>query len=345
MAQVETIDVDQMAESKVEQEEKEPARKSVQMSNGQSIPALGFGTWLSAPDVVGNAVKVALEAGYTHIDCAHCYGNEVEIGDYMTKTWNEGKLKREDVFVTSKLWVKDLNKDRVEKACQLTLKNLQLEHLDLYLTHLPFELSPELSTAIPLSKDDRKYIVGYDADKFFEVWSAMEKLVEKGLVKSIGVSNMTCKKLTDLLDRKPNILPACNQVELHLYLPQPKLQELCKANGIALVAYSPLGTPGFASESSPVLLSDEAVARVATRNGCTPAQVLLAWGIAQGFSVLAKSTHSHRILENRQAEQISLSADDLSELSAIPTRHRYLLQDWALKEGEKAEDLWDGEML
>lgn len=321
--------------------------KSQKFANGAAVPALGFGTWLADKGVVGASVKKALECGYRHIDCAHCYGNEEEVGEAFSSVWESGQVKREDVFITSKLWVKDMQKDHVKDACKLTLKNLQLDYLDLYLIHLPNQLSRDLKTGIPLCEEDKKYVIGYTDEGYWQCWQAMEELVDEGLVKSIGISNMTIKKIENLLAHNPKIVPATNQVELHPYLPQRRLKEYCESKDIILTAYSPLGNPGRPDgekrDSDAVLMDDENIKKIAEKHSASVGQVLLQWNLQDGNLVLAKSTQEHRILENLASQDLELDNDDVTAINAIKTRARYLHQHWGLKAGQIAEDLWDGE--
>jgi len=317
---------------------------AIKLNSGFSIPALGFGTWLSKKGEVGAAVKVALEHGYRHIDCAEIYGNEDEIGETFNTVFSAGTVKREDVYITSKLWVKNFT--RVKEACKNSLKNLQLEYLDLYLIHLPFELEKDLPTGIPTEKGVG--LIGWSGDRIWTVWQCMQELVDEGLVRSIGISNFTIKKTDDLLKRSPKIRPACNQVELNPYLPQDRLCEYCKKEDITMVAYTPLGNPGFIEmtkgDATPVL-KDANVTAIAEKHKVTNAQVLLAWAVTRGTGVLAKSVKEHRVIENFGCLNIKLDADDMKAINSITTRQRYLPQNWALKVDEETADLWDGEYL
>ncbi|XP_057294925.1 aldo-keto reductase family 1 member B1-like [Hydractinia symbiolongicarpus] len=322
------------------------AKPAVTLNNGQDMPAFGFGTWLAAPGVVANSVKLALDLGYKHIDCASVYGNEPEIGVVFQSTFSSGNIKRQDVFVTSKLWVKDFC--NVKEACKTTLKNLQLDYLDLYLIHLPFELEKNLESLIP--SELGKGVIGYDAKRIQEVWKCMEQLVDEGLVKAIGISNFTTTKVKDLLASSPRIKPACNQVELHPYLPQNELVKLCRSEGISIVAYSPLSNPGrpagFKDDEEPSLLEDPVIASIAEKHKATKAQILLSWHVKRGTGVLAKSVTESRIKENFENLKVTLDDEDMAKISAITTRFRYCKQGWALKEGQTHEkDIWDGEML
>lgn len=313
--------------------------------NGASMPLFGFGTWLSEPKVVGESVKKALENGYRHIDCASVYGNEAEVGEAFTAVFNAGAVKREDVFITSKLWVTDFSK--VEEACDETLKNLQLSYLDLYLIHLPFEVNPEEGNPFSGKKGDG--VVGYSSERIEQVWKEMEKLVSAGKAKAIGVSNFTIPKMKNLLKCPLQVPVACNQVELHPYCPQDSLLEYCEKNNVKMVAFGPLGNPGrpadLVTETDPHLLSDSVVKSIAEKHSCTPAQVLIGWGLERKTGVLAKSVNESRIVENLKSLDVKLDTDDMVALNAITTRFRFCKQLWARKADEEEEDLWDGEYV
>lgn len=318
------------------------AKPEMMLNNGRVMPPLGFGTWLVSSENV-HSVKWALNIGYRHIDCASEYENEPEIGKVLHATFSTGSIKREDVFITSKLWLDDFC--RVEDACKATLKNLQLKYLDLYLIHMPFEIDKNIKE---VSLNDN--VLAYDAKRIQEVWKCIEKLVDDGLVAAIGISNFTTKKVKDLLASSPRIRPACNQVELHPYLPQHQLVELCKKEGIAIVAYSPLSNPGRPAdcreEGEPSLLSDAVIASIAEKHEATKAQILLGWHIKRGTGVLVRSISEDRIKENFKSLQVNLDDEDVAKIDAITTRFRYNKQSWILKEGQTPDkDFWDGEML
>jgi len=309
------------------------------------MPSFGLGTWLSQPGEVGAAVKTALNAGYKHIDCARAYCNEAEVGEAFNEFFTSpGAAKREDIYIVTKLWVKEFN--MVKEACQRQLKLLQLDYLDLYLMHLPYEVDENIEGVVP---ENGVGLIGYNPDRVAEVWREMEKLVEEGLVKSIGISNFTCKKIENLLATSPKIVPATNQVELHPYLPQNQLLKYCTEKGIILTAYSPLGGPGrpgvMKSDDEPFLLQDETVGSIAKKHDATPAQVLFMWAIKRGTPVIPKSTNEKRIKENLACLSVNLDDEDMAKLNGIPTRYRYIKQFWAIKPGDALDSIWDGEYL
>lgn len=282
------------------------------------MPLFGLGTWKAEPGLVGAAVKHALtNANYKHIDCAAVYANEKEIGVVFNEVFSAGKIKREEIFITSKLWNTEHHPDNVEKACRQTLADLQLEYLDLYLMHWGIAFEPG-GEPHPV-KDG---MVRTQAVTVRETWEAMEKLVAKGLVKAIGVANFTVPMIVDLLTYA-QVVPVMNQVELHPYLSQPGLVKYCQAKKIQLTAYSPLGNPGLGSDG-PMVLQDPVVAKIAQAHGKTPAQILLNWEIHRGIVVIPKSVKPERIVENSQIFDFELTAAEYAELDGLNRHHRYV---------------------
>lgn len=317
------------------------AAASVRLNNGALMPSIALGTWKSKKGEVGKAVKLALQFGYTHLDCAHIYQNEDEIGETLTEVFKEGKVKREDVFVTSKLWCDSHAPEDVLPACQTTLKNLQLKYLDLYLIHIP--LSFKKDVLFPHCVADG--IIGYSPERVAKTWQAMEQLVEQGLCKAIGISNFTIKKTKSLLETA-KIVPACNQVELHPYLPQPELLQFSKSKGIVVTAYSPLGSPDRPAsnkEADPIVLNNPLLQKIADKHNTTIALVALAWGIKRGTPVLPKAVSENHIKENLEAMNVQLDEDDMKAIENIGIRHRYLKQTWMYKPEEVPDNYWDGE--
>ena len=306
------------------------------------MPALGLGTWKSAPDEVGRAVLEAVRAGYRHIDCAWIYGNEAEIGSALKQLFSEGTVTREELWITSKLWNDCHAPEHVEPALRESLRNLGLDALDLYLIHWPVAL--QKGVLVPKLAAE---MLSLEQAPLAETWRAMEGLVEKGLCRSIGVSNFNVPKLEALL-AAARVPPAMNQVELHPYLQQNELVAFCQRAGIQLTAYSSLGSAdrpaGLKSADEPVLLRDETVARVAARHGVTPAQVLIAWPLTRGIAVLPKSVNPERIRENIEAASLKLCEEDLRELATLDRGQRYVSGSfWVLEGGPYTlKSLWEG---
>ena len=318
--------------------------RTFKLNTGATMPAIGLGTWKSKPGEVGAAVKAAIKAGYKHIDCAHVYGNEAEIGQALTEVLKEQGMKREDIFITSKLWCNSHAKEDVLEACQITLKNLQLDYLDLYLVHNPYAFKKHLH--FPTKPEEREGILGYDKKRMSETWKAMEELVHKGLCKAIGISNFSSTKVKALLETA-EIVPATNQVELHPFLPQPGLKKFCEEKGILITAYSSLGSPDrpsrFIEEADPVLMDEPIVKEIATKRNCSAAQVLLAWGINYGCPVLPKSVNEGRVRQNLETYDVKLEQEDMTALANIGTKFRYLSMNVFFLEGDTLETYWDGE--
>jgi alcohol dehydrogenase (NADP+) len=306
------------------------------LPSGNLMPGLGLGTWKSDPGVVGAAIKSAIDSGYRHLDCAAIYGNEKEIGSALTAVFDSASVERKDLFITSKLWNTMHLPDDVEPALQQTLADLGCDYLDLYLMHWP----------VAMDKNDKSYIP-LDIIPLAKTWEAMELCKEKGLVKDIGVSNFSVKKLKELMETC-KIKPAVNQVERHPYLQNPELLEFCKDNNILLTAYSPLGSPdrpdGLKSATETSVLNDSVIIKIAEKHQATPAQVLLQWALASGTSVIPKSVSVSRQMENLDAAtKIVLDEDDMNQILVIDKHWRYVDGSFWCGEGSPhtIETLWD----
>ncbi|KAI3852185.1 hypothetical protein MKX03_022985 [Papaver bracteatum] len=291
------------------------------LSSGKTIPLLGMGT--AAYPFVGSgvtsAILKAIKLGYRHFDTAALYMTEESVGDAIAEAIQLGLIRsREEVFITSKLYCCDAHPDRVLASLENTLKNLKMEYLDLYLIHWPAKVNPG-NFIFPPAKEELLPI------DYKNVWLAMEECQNLGLTKSIGVSNFSCKKLENLL-AIANIPPAVNQVELNPIWQQSKLIKFCKANGILVTAYSPLGANGTPWGSSGV--------------------VCLKWVYQQGVSVLVKSFNEDRIEENLTLFDWELNEDELKKISEIPQRRGLPGDVFVSANGpfKTVEDLWDGEV-
>lgn len=292
-------------------------QKHQKFNNGNSIPVLGLGTWKSEKNLVGDAIKFAItKAGYRHIDCASIYGNEQEIGKALKETFNS--VKREELFITSKLWNAEHRPEDVEKACKKTLTDLNIEYLDLYLMHwgIAFKKSDNLE---PLGKDGK---IVTDNVPVQATWQAMEKLIKKGLVKSIGVANFTGPMLVDLLTYA-EIKPVMNQIELHPYNIQADLIEFCRYKEIAVTAYSPLGRQG-ADRDGPKLFDEHVVKILAQKYKKTKAQVLLNWAVGRGTVAIPKSVTPERIAENIDIFDFELTDDEKNDMNSLNKNYRFV---------------------
>lgn len=289
------------------------------------MPIIGLGTWNASLDKVGKAVDYALsEAGYRHIDCAAVYHNEKEIGKSLRKIFDGGKVKREEVFITSKLWNHAHARDNVANACKSTLKDLQIDYLDLYLVHWGVAVSKMAKYSELVDKNG--FLIT-EKIPLRETWEAMEELVRSGLVKAIGVANFTAPMTLDLLSYA-KIIPAVNQIELHPYLQQSALVEFCQYKGIAATAYSPLGSPASV-ENKPVLLEDKIIKKIAERHKKSPAQILIRWAIGRNTMAIPKSTTPERIKENIDVFDLELTKADKEAISTLDRKLRYVdPQEW-----------------
>lgn len=292
---------------------------TVILNNNVKIPIFGLGTWKSAPGVVGQVIKDAIDAGYRHFDCAHIYGNEAEIGAALKEVFNEGKVKREDVFITSKLWNSFHRPGAVEPALRTTLKNLELDYLDLYLIHWPTGFKEIEDNLWPL--EDGKVIVS-DVD-YVDTWKAMEEVYKKGLTKSIGISNFNKEQIERVL-KVATVVPQTNQVECHPYLNQKKLMQFCKEKNITITAYSPLGSADrpWAKPGDPELLDDPKIKAIGTKYGKTAAQVVLKYQVQRGNIVIPKSVNKKRMEENINIFDFELSNEDIVELDSFDCNGR-----------------------
>lgn len=295
-------------------EAKRAKTNSVKLNSGYEMPLLGLGTWKSKPGQVEKAVLAAIEDGYRHIDCAAVYGNEKEVGNALKQAFDNG-LKREEIFVTSKVWNTNHAKEDVAPALEQTLSDLGLEYLDLYLIHWPYGFKKTGDDNFP--KDAEGNIV-YSDVSYLETWAAMEELVKAGKTKSIGLSNFNSEQIKDVLDHS-NIKPAVLQIESHPYLIQEKLIPFAKELGITVTAYSPLASPDrpWAAEGEPLLLEDPKFKELAAKHNKTPAQIAIRYQIDRNVVVIPKSVTPSRIQENGDVFDFSLSEDDMKVVESF----------------------------
>ena len=286
----------------------------IPLNNGSgAMPALGFGTLIPDPVATRNATKAALEAGFRQLDASERYRNEKEVGEAIQEVFKAGKIKREDVFVITKLWNTNHRPQRVKPACEASLKKLQLDFVDLYLIHTPFAFQPGDDQD---PRDATGNVIYDQGVTLQDTWTAMEDLVSQGKCKAIGLSDVSLAQVQDIV-KAAKIKPAVVHVESHPYLPEWDLLNYCKENGIVLQAFAALG-----HSSEPKLLEDPVITAIAQRVKKTPAQVLLAWAIQRGTAPLTTSKNPSRIQENFQVS--TLPQDAIREISdGIKSRIRF----------------------
>ncbi|KAL1881258.1 hypothetical protein Daus18300_001110 [Diaporthe australafricana] len=288
--------------------------ESFKFNNGLTVPAVGLGTWQSKPNEVKNAVELALKSGYRHVDAAAVYDNEKEVGEGIKASG----VPRKDIFLTSKLWNTHHKGEDVEKAVNASLADLQTDYLDLYLIHWPVSFR-KINDTERFPIDEQTYGVDVIDVPTIETWKAMEALVKKGKIRTIGVSNFSIAKINEIWDAA-EIKPAVNQVELHPYFAQPELVKWCQDKGIVVEAYSPLGNNIY---SLPMAIEDPAIIQLAEKLGKTPAQIVLSWIVQRGVVVLTKSVTPSRIKSN--LEVFELPADAFGKVNSLDRNHRYNL--------------------
>jgi len=315
---------------------------SFKLSDNESIPFIGLGTFGSdsvEPQTVAGTIMKAIGAGYRHIDCASVYGNESQIGPVLKELFKSGTVRREEMWITSKVW-NDKHND-VIASCRKSLSDLRLDYLDLYLVHWPFpNYHPPKCDVNTRNPDAKPYI----HEDYMRTWKQMESLVEMGLVKRIGTSNMTVPKLKLLL-RDAKIKPSFNEMELHPHFQQPGLFQFCLDHQIQPIAYCPLGSPGRPDRDrtpeDTVDLEDPTIVRIAGEHHVTPAQVAIKWAIQRGQIPIPFSVnHFYENLE--AAVKFALTEREMQDIAKIDKNCRLIKgQVFLWKDNQTWEDLWD----
>ena len=278
-----------------------------------AIPAVGFGTLIPDPTATKQATKTALEVGFRHFDCAERYRNEEAVGAAMAEVFKAGTVNREDVFVTTKLWNTNHRPERVKPAFEASLRRLRLDYADCYLIHTPFAFRPGDEQD---PRDERGQVIYDSGVTLVDTWRALERLVNDGQCRSIGLSDVNLEKLREIV-AVARIKPAVVQVESHPYLPEWELLDFCREHGIVLLAFAALG-----HASEPKVLDDPVITAIARRVDKTPAQVALAWAVQRGTAFLTTSTKPDRIRENFEIS--ALPEDAMREITdGITTNVRF----------------------
>lgn len=299
--------------------------------NTNNIPKVGFGLWKISPQDCADAVYNAIAAGYRHLDSASDYGNEEQVGQGIKRAIADGLCVREDLWVTSKLWNTYHCKAHVEPAIQRSLKDLQLDYLDLYLIHFPI--------AQPFVAFETRYPAQWIFDPsvkqpkmltapvpLFETWAGMESLVEKGLSKQIGICNYNTGLLHDLMSYA-KIKPSVLQIESHPYLTQENLIRAAKDYNLQVTSFSPLGAMSYfelnMAQANESVLEQSVVKAAAERLNRTPAQVVLRWGVQRGNSIIPKTTKAARLKENLNIFDFELSLQEMDDIGALNCNRRF----------------------
>ena len=315
------------------------------LRSGDSMPAIGLGTFGSdhiSHEAVADAVKYAASVGYRHFDCASVYGNESQIGLAFEELFRNG-LGREKVWITSKLWNDKHGEDDVIASCEKSLADLRLEYLDLYLVHWPFPNHHPPGCDVSVRNP---HAVPYIHENYMRTWHKMEELVDRGLVRHIGTSNMTIPKMKLVL-RDSRIKPEVNEMELHPHFQQPEFFVYLLENGIQPIGYSPIGSPArperdrTPDDTSPT--EDRVIRRIADRIGAHPAVVCIKWAVKRGQTPIPFSTNPRNILANlRGVVGDPLTSEDMEAIRIIDRNCRLIKgQVFLWKDHQPWEDLWD----
>ena len=314
------------------------------LHTGAQMPGIGLGTFGSdrfSPEQVAEAVKGAVSIGYRHIDCASVYGNESLIGKVFSEILKSGVVKRKQLWITSKLW-NDMH-NKVTESCKKSLKDLQLDYLDLYLVHWPFSNYHAPGCDVDSRSPDAK---PYIHENYMKTWRQMETLVEAGLVRHIGTSNMTVPKLKLVL-RDAKIKPACNEMELHPHFQQPQLFQFCIDNGIQPIGFCPIGSPTRPdrdkTETDTVDIQDPAVVKIAKQHNVHPAVICVKWAVKRGQIPIPFSVYPNEYISNLQSTTGDpLTDEEMREISKIDKNCRLIKgQVFLWKDNQNWEDLWD----
>ncbi|KAI8393483.1 4-dihydromethyltrisporate dehydrogenase [Radiomyces spectabilis] len=297
---------------------------------GDKMPLVGFGCWKVSKDDVENTIYAAVKAGYRLFDGACDYGNEAEVGRGLKKAIQDGLVKRQELFVVSKLWNTFHSKDHVRSAAEKQLKDWNLEYFDLYLVHFPVPLKyvdPKDKYPPSWYQPNNEDSLEFERSPMHETWREMEKLVDDGLARNIGISNFNVQSVLDLLSYC-RIKPATLQVEIHPYLPQKRLVEWVQSQGIQVTAYSSFGPGSYsgmseAGKTTQPLLSHDKIKAIADKYKVSTGQVLLRWAIERGIAVIPKSEHEERLKSNRDVFSWSLDKEDQKEIDSLSCGLRF----------------------
>ncbi|GMS88835.1 hypothetical protein PENTCL1PPCAC_11010, partial [Pristionchus entomophagus] len=304
---------------------------SVALYTGAHLPLFGLGTWTAMnAEELRIALRVALDSGYRLIDTAEFYQNEHVIGEVLEEYFTAGKLRREEVFITTKLPFNSMQPEEAEASIKKQLSSLRLSYIDLYLIHVPCPMKMSGTNAIMRNNLQKNFTSGqfiHEDIEHIDTWRTLEKYYRSGQLRALGVSNFNASQIQSLFD-KAEIKPANLQVELHIYWPQHELHELCEKLKMTLTAYAPIGSPGRLTfrpnDNWPIgsPMDDPVVEEMAKRYGKTPAEILLRHLIQRGISVIPKSTNPERVKQNIDIFDFELCTEDQKKLLGIQKRVR-----------------------
>lgn len=307
--------------------------------NKDTFHCIGLGTWKATGNEIKTTIVDAIHAGYRHIDTAAVYGNEVEIGEALASVFKNGEVKREDIFITSKLWNNAHHVSSVIPALKESLKKLQLDYLDLYLIHWPVAFK----SGVLFPRKPTEYIP-LEELPIIDTWKQMEIAKKEGLARHIGVSNFSKKKLQNLIS-KAESKPEINQVELHPLLQQDELLNYCNSEGILITGYSPLGSGDrsldMKNDDEPSLMDLEVIINIAAKHNATPAQVLIAWHCRRGTSVIPKSTNIKHMTANYNAFDIVLDDVDMRKIETLDKNYRFINGSFFEMPGSGYSNIYD----
>jgi len=300
---------------------------TVTLSTNSKMPLVGLGTWKTEASKAAEIVYTAIKAGYRLIDCASVYANEKQVGEGIRRAISEGIVKREDLWITSKLWCTYHAKQNVGPACKRTLSDLGLDYLDLYLIHFPIALKfVEFDKKYPLDWVNDPNVTGciLENSTTQETWQGMEELAQSGICKNIGVSNYNVQSISDIC-RYAKIRPAVLQIENHIWLQQPMLINWCKEQGIAITAFSTFGGLSYIplDKTAVSLLEDPTVIALSKKYSVTPAQITLRFAVQQNIAVIPKSSAENRLKENLNIFGFKLDDEDMIKLKTMDKNLRY----------------------
>ncbi|XP_048774354.2 aldo-keto reductase family 1 member B7-like [Ostrea edulis] len=304
---------------------------NIPLPGTRGYPKIGLGTFTifektGSNDEVKAAVRYAIDCGYRSIDCAFAYQNETSVGQAVNEKINEGVVKREDLFITTKLWDTHHNPANIRENFLKSLRSLNCGYVDLYLIHWPFGFE-DGDVCFPRGDDGKVKFSDHD---YMDVWKGMEKLVDEGLVKSIGLSNFNKSQIERVL-QNCRIKPGNLQIEVHPYMSNKKLIDFCSANGISVTAYAPLGNPNrtWAGDTDPIVFEEPLLKTIAEKKNKTVAQVCLRFLLQRNIIVIPKSVTPHRIKENFDILDFKLTDDEMKSIWSMDKGKRFYAEDIA----------------